>query len=166
MGPPADMDMRKRPWYVEAEKYSGVIFTDPYEAVNVEGFVITAAIAAMDKRKLLGVVAADVLIKDVIEFVTSQKLLGYGYGILVDQKGNIIAHPNKDYIMKLNLTQPSALVSQDLASLAQKMVNGEKSDGIYTMDGEKRKIFFAPLDNGWSIGITAATNEIFSPWSM
>lgn len=162
--PPADMDMRKRPWYVEAEKYSDVIFTDPYEAVNVEGFVITAAIAAMDKKgKLLGVVAADVLIKDVIEFVTSQKLLGYGYGILVDQKGNIIAHPNKDYIMKLNLTQPSALVSQDLASLAQKMVNGEKSDGIYTMDGEKRKIFFAPLDNGWSIGITAATNEIFSP---
>ena len=161
--PPADMDMQT-PLVCRGRKYSDVIFTDPYEAVNVEGFVITAAIAAMDKKgKLLGVVAADVLIKDVIEFVTPQKLLGYGYGILVDQKGNIIAHPNKDYIMKLNLTQPSALVSQDLTYLAQKMVNGEKSDGIYTMDGEKRKIFFAPLDNGWSIGITAATNEIFSP---
>lgn len=162
--PPAGMDMRQRPWYVAAEKSSDAIFTEPYEAVNVKGLVVTAAIAARDRKgELLGVVAADILIDDVINFVTSQKLLGYGYGMLLDQKGNLIAHPNKDYIMKLNLTQPSNVVSQDLVSIAQKMIKGEKSDGTYTLNGEQRRIFFAPLNNGWSVGITATTKEIFHP---
>ncbi|WP_213698237.1 methyl-accepting chemotaxis protein [Acetomicrobium sp.] len=162
--PPADMDMRQRPWYVMAEKSEGVIFTEPYEAVNVDGLVATVAIAARGKRgELLGIVGADILIDDIINFVTSQKLLGYGHGILLDQNGNVIAHPNRDYIMKLNLTKPSNIVSQDLADIALKMIEGKKSNGVYIMEGERKQMYFAPMDNGWSIGITANTDDIFSP---
>jgi len=162
--PPADMDIRQRPWYIMAEKSDGVIFTEPYEAANVDGLVVTVAIAARDKRgELLGIVGADILIDDIINFVTSQKLLGYGHGILLDQDGNVIAHPNKDYIMMLNLTKPSNIVSQDLADIALKMIEGEKSNDVYIMEGERKQMYFAPLDNGWSIGITANTDDIFSP---
>ena len=100
--PPADFDLRKRPWYEKAVKEEELIYTEAFVNASNDDIIITIAkpVYSKENGKLLGVVAGDLSIKTIINFVKKEKEAEKGFFLLVDSKKNILAHPAHDYSLK------------------------------------------------------------------
>lgn len=92
-----------------------------------------------------------------------------GYSYIINKAGVIIAHPNKDHVLKLkNFVKESASTPeyQSIAAMMQRMMNGETSFGKYTIDGNKMVFGFAPIPRTeWSIAVGAREDEVFADTS-
>ena len=146
---PGDWDSRKRSWYGEALQAGKPVLTSPYlDAVSKTLVVdLVAPVKARD-GSLLGVVGAVVNLDALSALVTAQKLLGSGFGYLTDAKGVMLAHPQKDLVLKVNVTVPDDKVSAQQAETGKRMVARETGFGDYSYQGETRRIFFAPSAHG------------------
>jgi methyl-accepting chemotaxis protein len=162
--PPADYVPTERPWYRAAMAANRLVFTDPYIDAQTGNPVVTIArpLKGSDGTPP-GVIAADVTVKDMSDFVSGRKILGLGYGIIVGPDGTILAHPKKKYAMKLRISETSSSVPPELALAGKAMTEGKRGGGAYTFEGERRRIFYLPLENGWSLGLIAPEKQIMAP---
>ena len=99
--PPADYDCRIRIWYRLAWKTDGVVFSTPYIDAQTGEKVITIAKVIRSNGTRLGVLAADIYLNKVFRIVGNYRLNGSSYNFLLDNLGNILVHPKKEF-------QPSA----------------------------------------------------------
>ncbi len=88
-------------------------------------------------------------------FIDSEKIGKNGYVYLMNQKGLVLAYPDKSQILKLNLGQ---------FEFGQKMLK-EKSGIVYYEFGGKEKItgFHEEPQNNWIVAATAIKSDIFAP---
>ncbi|MBC3860528.1 HAMP domain-containing protein [Undibacterium jejuense] len=97
----ADYDPTARPWYKKASQISGPVLTAPYASASTGKLLVTFAEAIGVTGQTTAVVASDVLLDSVIANVNAIKPTPESFAFLVDKsKENIIAHPNKDLILK------------------------------------------------------------------
>ena len=92
---------------------------------------------------------------------------GTGYAYIINKEGVILAHPNKDYVLKLrNFVQESVEKPEflSMAAMMKRMMNGETSFGSYAAEDGGDMIFgFAPIPRTeWSIAIGAREHEVFA----
>jgi methyl-accepting chemotaxis protein len=91
--------------------------------------------------------------------ITAVKIGNTGYPFMADKKGLIIAHPNQDHILKLDLTKLNGMESFVGSMLAQK-----SGVDTYTFKGTAKIAGFAPVAaTGWSIGVTQDEAEFMAP---
>jgi len=110
-------------------------------------------------KELIGVVGTAVNTDFLVEKVAGTKLGKTGYGFAIDKTGLIIAHPNKDLILKLNTTQ-----EEGMKGFATRMVAGQTDAEPYIFKGVKKMAGFAPVPlAGWGIGITQDYGEFMAP---
>ncbi|KUI99203.1 methyl-accepting chemotaxis protein [Vibrio sp. MEBiC08052] len=93
-------DPRVRGWYKLAKSKNEVVTTDPYVSVTMQQLVVTLAEPVRQNGQLIGVAASNLALDQLINDVLKMKVLGDGYSILVNKKGTVVAHPNKDLILK------------------------------------------------------------------
>ncbi|WP_108836097.1 cache domain-containing protein [Tateyamaria sp. Alg231-49] len=88
-------DPRKRPWYTQAQQQRSTIWTDPYIFFSSQnpGITIAAPVTASD-GKIQGVVGVDIEISELSEFLAQLKIGENGTALIVNQNGDVIAHPN------------------------------------------------------------------------
>jgi len=117
---------------------------------------LTAPIKGQD-GKVKGFVLGTIPLSDFYKADLSDVDLGSGYVYVLDKNGLIIAHPKSDKLLKENLLQTG---SQELQAIVRKMVQGETGAGVYTYDGVKKYVAYAPTGiNGWSLAATQPVNE-------
>ncbi|MCX7829204.1 MAG: cache domain-containing protein, partial [Thermanaerothrix sp.] len=122
---PQDYDARKRPWYEDAVKSNGPVITEPYVDPDSKEVVITLAVPIRGKDgRVLGVAAADLMLKSLSETITGYTILGKGNGFLTTSQGTLVCDPNKDLIMKENVAKPSSVITPELAEAGRKMISG------------------------------------------
>ena len=93
---PKEYDPRVRPWYQAAINNSGEItWSDPYMEVISHEMVVSAVKTINDSHGLVGVFAVDVSLDNLCKIVGKIKFGEDGYAMLLDKRGNIIAHRNK-----------------------------------------------------------------------
>src|SRR6056297_305123 len=63
---PPDYDARDRSWYKKAKKADDVIFTEPYVDAMTGEMIITVAEALHEGDKLIGVLAKDIYLTDIV----------------------------------------------------------------------------------------------------
>ncbi|AER65911.1 methyl-accepting chemotaxis sensory transducer with Cache sensor [Thermovirga lienii DSM 17291] len=159
---PENYDARKRSWYIKATQYNKPILTEPYIDAGTGKLLITVATPVISSTgKTLGVAAIDVVLEDLSKVITSYKILGTGYGFLIDQNGTFIAHPELDMIMKENITKTSSIVTPEIAEVGRKMLSS-KTVGFaeYAFQGEKRRTFYAPTKSGFVFGLVFPTSNL------
>jgi methyl-accepting chemotaxis protein len=86
-----------------------------------------------------------------------------GYGWIVDQKGLVIAHPRKDAIMKINITDADKDGYRDLDELGKRMLAEAKGYGeYYNAAGVPVFTYYAriPSSPGWVLGLSLPTAEV------
>jgi methyl-accepting chemotaxis protein len=86
-----------------------------------------------------------------------------GYAFIVDGNGTVIAHPNKDYIMKLNLMEASKANFKNLEEAGKNMMAGHPGmQNIVEPTGEKSVVIFSPIKNtqNWSLAISIPEKEL------
>ena len=97
-----------------------------------------------------------------IGFLTDQlnnvKLGETGYAFMADKTGMMIAHPQKDLILSLNLT-----AQEELKNIGTAMTSQKTGTAFYTYQGVNKHIGYTPIEmTGWSVGVTQNSAELMS----
>ncbi|HEY8541072.1 MAG TPA: methyl-accepting chemotaxis protein, partial [Pseudothermotoga sp.] len=127
-------------------------------------FVIASAVKD-ENNKTIGLFAATVLLDTISDIASKIKIGKAGYGWVVDSTGLVLAHPNKDVVMKLNITQASKEGYKGIEEIAKKMLNSEEGFGKFTHpDGSVDYAFYAPIDivKGWSFAVSIPEKQVLA----
>ncbi len=149
-----DYDARQRPWYQEALKSKGITLTSPYIDVSSGNVVISLTTPLYsDKGSLLGVMTVDMDLEYLSQLIEGLRVMGAGEGYLFDSRGNVLAAPEKKWILQENVAKSSEAFSQDFARFGNRLLREAEGWGDYSGNGEKRRMFFAVTAQGFRVGI-------------
>lgn len=112
-------DPRQRGWYQGAEKNNDVFISDPYVSLTDGAYVVTIAYPARRNGTLIGVVGANLTLDTLTETIGKLSIPGEGYALLIDQSGQMIAHPDKEWRTKSAADFSPALADEQLKALVQ-----------------------------------------------
>ncbi|WP_457753494.1 methyl-accepting chemotaxis protein [Thermococcus sp.] len=154
---PSGYDPRIRPWYQAAKDAGKAVWTEPYKDAVTGKWMITYAIPIYKNGNLLGVVGIDIFIDTFFQEVSSLKIGETGYAYIVDEKGFIVAHPNQNYIMKLNVFKEESL--KPIAEIVKSGKNEETV--IYTWQGVTAIAAGCKVPStGWYVFVKVPLSEI------
>ncbi|GAA0076434.1 methyl-accepting chemotaxis protein [Clostridium sp. CTA-5] len=102
-----DLDYKSKEWYTKAKEADGkTVYLEPFKDSVTGKLVFTIAQAAKGYNgEFIGVVAFDITVDNLEEYVKDIGLLKTGYVILVDQDGNIIVNNDKNNVIKEKLSE-------------------------------------------------------------
>jgi diguanylate cyclase (GGDEF)-like protein/PAS domain S-box-containing protein len=148
--PPRTFDLRSRPWYIKAVKEKKLVFSEAFVNASKDKLIITIAKPVYNsKNQLLGVIAGDVSLKDIISIVEDKKVMENGYSFLIDGKGNIIAHPKYEYNLNLKLKNIKEL-SKELSGV---LLQNKPGITKISLDGISGYLAYQSIGNtDWKIG--------------
>lgn len=144
-------DYENTPWYQQAVAAEGtVIFTPVYMDVIYDRPVITAAQSALDGR----IVMAFDILPERLHFDTAD-LTEEDSFFLCDSAGTII-------YQKTGLELSQEDLQGYLTDLVSQIQAGELRDDpiIRDLDGQRRGVYYARMDNGWYAIVTVPYDEI------
>lgn len=78
--------------------------------------VIAISYPLHNKDKIVGVLLTTIKFEDITKKVDNVKIFKDGYGYMFDKEGMVVAHPNKDNIMTLNLSELGISEINDMLS--------------------------------------------------
>ena len=159
--PSSDENMLESPWYKAAVEANGkVVFTTPYFNARIRSYVLTYSRQIFDGDKSLAVVAIDVPIDKIIDYVTEMHVTDEGYGLLLDENMGIIAHPDV-YLIGKPLREVNSGLSSHLAYYLEN--DGKdipKSTAVNYM-GLESLVFSRRLRTGWYVSLIAPVNKYY-----
>ena len=90
--------------------------------------------------------------------VTSLKIGKTGAAFMINKQGMVIAHPQQELVLKININD-----QEGMKSLASGMTGQKTGSEFYTYKGVDKIAGYAPVElNGWSIAVTQATDEVLA----
>lgn len=167
---PADYDPRTRDWYMEAAQTQKVIFTKPYVDAMTGELVITVARALRHNGQLMGVLATDIYITELIRLVNSLNVSDGGYSLLLDENGRIIAHPEKNFLPTTDGLRPvESIPWATFPRLVDILKGGKFSEKIVLTGPEGGKeyyIFSQMRKTNWFFGIAMSRAQYEEPLDL
>ena len=90
---------------------------------------------------------------------------------IINRQGTVVAHPNMDFVSNESNAQEnekSDPAMAPIAALEREMMAGKTGFGTYSMQGIKKLLGYAPIEdsNGWSIGVNAPLSDFMSYVNM
>ncbi|GAB1482624.1 hypothetical protein MASR2M78_14400 [Treponema sp.] len=128
-------------------------------------FVIAAEVSDSTGKKV-GLYAAAVTLATLSKIAGDIKIGEAGYGYVVDGVGLILAHPDTELPMKLNLADSVALGFTGLDTLGSRMLQETIGNGkIARPDGVSERIYFSRIPNSplWTLGVAVPEAQISAP---
>ncbi len=120
--------------------------------------VVVATPITTKSGQFAGVFAAVLKLDLLSDKITSVKLGETGYPFLIGKDGITIAHPKKEFILKLNLAD-----IKGMESIASQMMAGKAGVDSYNFKGTDKVAGFAPVTaTGWSVGATQDQGEFMA----
>jgi len=159
------VDVRERPYFKEIFQ-NGKDFgiSDPLISKNSGKpcVILTKAVKGEDGR-LRSLVGFEMQLAKLSEITSSLQMGRSGYGWLIDNRGVVIAFPDKNAVLKLNATEADASAGYEgLSELAKRMLVSDSGTGVYRKpDGSMHTPYFAKVPNtpGWILGVSIPTAE-------
>ncbi|MCX7788036.1 MAG: methyl-accepting chemotaxis protein [Spirochaetes bacterium] len=125
-------------------------------------FVVAHAIIDSTGRRL-GIFAGTVRLDTISKIAGDIKIGKDGYGWIVDGSGQVIAHPNKEMVMKLNVLESSKVGFKGLEEAGKLMLAKKHGTArIVRPDGEAEQLFFSPIPSspGWVMGVAVPISQL------
>ncbi|MDR1885513.1 MAG: response regulator [Synergistaceae bacterium] len=159
--PPDDFDVKSRPWYIAAQKGRGrVSFSPPHPSARTGRMIVSAAkMLTGAGGEDYGVIALDIDLSGISQYINSLQFAEGGYGMLLDSDLKLVAHPD-DGLLGRRLDD----ISPEHAVIAGSMRKGETDISARKMRGlhETRVIaFFRGMSNGWYIGMVTPMRSYY-----
>lgn len=156
-----------RDWYIEATENDEVVFTEPYVDAMTNEFVITVSKSLKENDKIIGVLAIDIYLTDVIKVVNDSTSNENSYGILLDETGRIIVHPNPEFLpTEEGYKEISTEEWTDYENIVNILMTNGNTNRIEGKDFENNDEVFhfnKIPSNGWFYGIALNKNEYGKP---
>jgi class 3 adenylate cyclase len=158
--PPPDYVPPEQPWFIAArEKHGELAETLPYVDEDTGEIVISYTKELFDASGVsLGVLGVDVQLKRLAEYVETLHLSEAGYGILLNQYFEIMAHPDDAFKGK-----QLESISDDYARVQAMLSSGKPVTAFSLVNFENIKhiAFFKQLYNGWYIASMTPSNVFY-----
>jgi len=157
-----DEDIHESPWYKAAIEANGkVVFATPYFNARIRSYVLTYSRQIFNRNKSLAVIAIDVPIDKIIDYVIEMHVTEEGYGMLLDENLGIIAHPDVYLIGK-----PLREVNNEMANRLAYYLENDGGDipksTATNYRGMESIVFSRKLRTGWYISLIAPVNKYYS----
>lgn len=134
-----------------------IVVSDPLISKVSGKIVLVVSVPIMKGSQVTGVLGATIFVDQLIEVVNSEKLGKTGYAYLFNQDGLILAHPNKENILKLNL---HTLNIQQLSEAIEKSIQGKTGMIEYQFEGvDKFAFYIKSKEQNWGLALTAPVKE-------
>ncbi|OLS02366.1 methyl-accepting chemotaxis protein [Tissierella creatinophila] len=116
--------------------------------------------------KIVGVLAGSLdlnKLSSIIEEFSSVKEERYSF--IIDNEGLVLAHPNKDIVMKENISIKSNEVGEDLVKASKEILNGDNNFVSYSQKGTTINAYYNKIEisNGWSMVTKIPKDIIYKP---
>ncbi|MDX1726831.1 MAG: methyl-accepting chemotaxis protein [Pseudoalteromonas tetraodonis] len=151
---PSDFDATSRPWYKLVENKTTTAFTTPYIDVTTNELTISAVAPINSNGQFKGVAGADIDMQTIADIIGDIDFLGLGYGFLLDNKGQILSHPDS----KLNSKTVADLIGKN-APLAREFTE-------YQVAGETSLVSFTKIRGienvDWYLGVVVNKDKAYS----
>jgi signal transduction histidine kinase/ActR/RegA family two-component response regulator len=158
--PPEDYYAPSRPWHIGAVKNENSVYiSEPYLDADTGGICITFSQQVFDAQgQPVGIVAIDIDITMVTDFIDSQRIANEGYGVLVDDQMSFSTHRDKNLI-GVNINEAGGgypmlaqMISDEKEISAVRFLNADEVDSV---------AFFRTVFNGWHIGIIVPRSSYY-----
>lgn len=156
--PKTTYDPRTRGWYKQAKEQQKVIFTDAYVDVVTKKSVITiAAPLKSGTGSVRGVIGIDVTLDILSERIKEINLKGKGSGLIIDQKGVILAHPDATKIFT-NINDNAVF-----KAFAKEILANDSGMQQCKIDGISQLMIYTKMPStGWLLVMTISEAEVYS----
>ena len=166
--PGDDWDSTTRSWYIDALAAQGeIVVTSPYLS-TLENLGVIASVTKWTSgfNGMEAVIVVSIKIGYIIDMVNEYRLAGGGYLVLVDNDGEIVSHPNSEYVFGTdgikNITDiPNGVLLAEYVS--------EKVDIKKFNDHRFAEAYFMtfPLEStGWTLAAVVPGSTISEPLSQ
>ena len=158
--PPEDHDPRERPWFRTAvEAGDSVAVTPVYRDLRTGGNIVTFVHRFFDDDGLpMGIMAIDLPLYRIINYIADMRLTPGSYGIFFDENMIVYFHPDPEIVGKR-----AHEMGHDLAQLAEEVLAGrslfERTARNYR--GQVSVFFSELMDNGWILYIVTPRLEYY-----
>ncbi|MCS4472273.1 methyl-accepting chemotaxis protein [Clostridium botulinum] len=126
--------------------------------------VIIYTVPIKNGNTIMGALTAVREGNDISNISNSIKVGESGGAYLIDSTGTVIAHKNKESVIKRENSIKDAQSNEELkpiAAIEQSMIEGKEGIGQYKYKGAEKYISYSPMKStGWSLAIYAPKNEI------
>ncbi|MFM0091984.1 methyl-accepting chemotaxis protein [Paraburkholderia sediminicola] len=116
-GIPPTYDPTTRPWYKQAVAAGKQVITPPYVNVNTGKLVVAIAEPVIESGEVKGVVSGDLAMDSVQSNIRAIHPTPHSFGILIDDHGRIVAHPDPAFTLKPVSDLASGLNTDRLAAM-------------------------------------------------
>jgi len=112
-------------------------------------------------EKIIGVVSCMIKVSYLIEMVNKVKIGKTGYSLLLNKEGLVLAHPNKENILKTNF---KSLKGKGIGLLAEKIARQEAGLAEYEFEGIPKVGAFSNIKTtGWTAFTAINRDELLKP---
>lgn len=161
--PPADFDCTSREWYKDAVSANKVIFTEPYIDADSKKMVITIAEPVHKSGEVVGVMAADITIDNLVKLVNDIKIENNSYGFLIDSNNGFMTHENKDFLpTDKEIFYLDKVLNGKFETLVEKIDTNDSSVvELKDYDGENKYFILSKINiSNWTLGFAIPKTEI------
>ncbi|NLK38239.1 MAG: HAMP domain-containing protein [Epulopiscium sp.] len=155
-------DITTRPWY-QVNNTKKPLLVPPYEDIVTKKMTLTMAVPVFDAKgsNVLGAVGTDLPLDSVMNKFKSYTLGQTGFFLLVSNDGNIVYHPDSNYINK-NISEIN--ISSSAAEAIAKRQNGAV---VYEIDGQQVHGYLSDVgDSGWSVLTGLPDKEFYHSYNL
>lgn len=155
---PKGWDGRKRPWWKVAKYSNKAMMTDPYIGHTTQKLLISAVANMYENGQFVGAFGGDIELDTVSNAVNAVNFNNTGYAFLVDDKSDIITHPDKK-LYKKNISQMfQGERVKLLPKLQASMIdNVPVYTSFYKLEG------FTGSKRDWYIGVVLYKDKVLEP---
>ena len=145
-----------RIYFQEAMK-EHTFFTDVYISAFTKAPCVTVAVPVKNTMgQVVGVVATDVSLKVVWDIIDAVQVGEKGYIDVVDNKGTIVAHPDKERVL-----QKESFTTYDYVA---KVIDGQRdwTQGVSTRGEQSLIVYSSIVRNKWGVIVQEPMSEVMA----
>ncbi len=163
-----EYDPRLRPWYEGAKTNKDLFWTDIYIFFTDQKPGITAAFPILDESgETVAVIGIDVALEELSRFLENQQVGENGFAFIVNNKGELVAHPDGNLAMQDGDTFRPMLVAEmnDLPLMTAYTEFERVGNGRFIVESEGQRYIgtFTPFpvefSEDWQIGIVVPETD-------
>ncbi len=153
--PDADFVPTKRPWYIESKANNGrLTLVDPYLDLLTGTITVTIAKTLCDAKSVVAIDISMQEIQNIMENHVSNSECSEEF--IINRKGKILAHSDRDYIGKYCVNDSDSLHSH----IAANMHKGDSDFFYLEYNSKNYMVYIYNLENDWTlISVIDATDE-------
>lgn len=142
--------------YFKAASQGKIFIGSPVKSKTTGNPISGIAIPLKTKSgQFAGIFATIMKLDTLSDKITGVTLGKSGYPFMIDQKGMVLAHPKKDFILNVDMSE-----IKEMESLYAHMAGGKTGVDEYVFQGIEKTAGFAPVPiTGWSIAANQSTAE-------